>query len=127
MKKIVVALALAVSLTACPLTPGQKQVVNTVLNATQYLCVLANATLANDAIAEACAIDKAALPLIEQLISAHKAAASKEFGAARSCPLPAPAGDAGATFDAGASLGAPKASDAGSNAGASKATQDGGK
>lgn len=75
--------AFAVTMTAS-CTPGEKQVVKTALDVTQYLCVIANAELPDaSSIATACQIDESLVPAIKQAVDDFKA--QKALAAAHRC------------------------------------------
>ena len=74
---IVTALVLAIGGIGAKCTPAEiHQAEQAVLSASQIACVFASSLSSSTAIADACAIDKALLPVLEQLI-AVKAAAAK--------------------------------------------------
>lgn len=79
-------------------TPGQKQVINSAIDVAGYLCIIANANLADEnAVAQACQIESNLAPGIKKIIEDWKAkrdAYAREQMAAKKCP--SASSDAGA-------------------------------
>lgn len=77
--KIRTLVAALVVLASCANPPPAKTVVKDVIDATKYACIFEQAVNLTDsaAIAEACQIDASLVPLLDQLLAAHRAAVAK--------------------------------------------------